>query len=59
MNVTAEGIETPAQLAHLASLNCESAQGYFLSRPIHADEATDLLRTGMHSAPPQSSTDAA
>ena len=59
MNVTAEGIETPAQLAHLTSLNCESAQGYFLSRPIHADEATDMLRTGMNNCPPTSSTDAA
>lgn len=33
----AEGIETPAQLAHLRSLGCELGQGYLFARP---DELT-------------------
>jgi diguanylate cyclase (GGDEF)-like protein/PAS domain S-box-containing protein len=45
LKVTAEGIETPEQLAQLQDLHCENAQGYFLSRPLPSDKATDLLRT--------------
>jgi diguanylate cyclase (GGDEF)-like protein/PAS domain S-box-containing protein len=45
LKVTAEGIETPEQLAQLQDLQCENAQGYYLSRPLPSDKATDLLRT--------------
>jgi diguanylate cyclase (GGDEF)-like protein/PAS domain S-box-containing protein len=44
MNVTAEGIETAEQLAQLKGLDCENAQGYFLSRPVEADAAAKFLR---------------
>jgi EAL domain-containing protein (putative c-di-GMP-specific phosphodiesterase class I) len=44
MKVTAEGIETAEQLAQLKGLECENAQGYFLSRPVNSDSATEMLR---------------
>jgi EAL domain-containing protein (putative c-di-GMP-specific phosphodiesterase class I) len=43
MNVTAEGIETPAQLSQLRELGCEIGQGYFLSKPLNADAINSLL----------------
>jgi diguanylate cyclase (GGDEF)-like protein/PAS domain S-box-containing protein len=46
MKVTAEGIETEEQLAQLQQLQCENAQGYFLSRPMDSSAATELLRGG-------------
>lgn len=46
LDVVAEGIETPAQLAQLQVMDCEFAQGYLFSRPVPADQATVLLRDG-------------
>jgi len=43
MNVTAEGIEKPDQLALLAGLNCERGQGYFFSRPVSPVAAAEIL----------------
>jgi diguanylate cyclase (GGDEF)-like protein/PAS domain S-box-containing protein len=37
VEVTAEGIETPAQLTILRKLGCRFGQGYLFSRPISAD----------------------
>ncbi|CAM2152974.1 diguanylate cyclase [Pararobbsia alpina] len=34
MNVTAEGVETPAQAAFLRSIGCDKQQGYLFSRPV-------------------------
>jgi diguanylate cyclase (GGDEF)-like protein/PAS domain S-box-containing protein len=45
MKVTAEGIETPEQLAKLQELHCENGQGYLLSRPLSAAAATEMLTT--------------
>ncbi len=39
MTVTAEGIETPEQLAALRDLQCDYAQGYYFARPLPAAEA--------------------
>jgi EAL domain-containing protein (putative c-di-GMP-specific phosphodiesterase class I) len=47
MKVTAEGIETPAQLAQLANLKCENGQGFFLSKPMPSGAATAVLRHGL------------
>lgn len=43
MNVTAEGVETPAAFALLASMNCDLAQGYLISRPASVEELIALL----------------
>ncbi len=43
MRVTAEGIETREQMELLRSLGCDQGQGYFLSRPLPAQTAEDLL----------------
>lgn len=42
MRVTAEGVETPAQLAWVRN-GCDEAQGYFLSRPVSAAELPAVL----------------
>jgi len=42
--VTAEGVETEAQVAGLRALHCDWAQGYHFARPMPADEFGDLLR---------------
>jgi EAL domain-containing protein (putative c-di-GMP-specific phosphodiesterase class I) len=43
MEVVSEGIETRQQLELLTELNCEFGQGYFLAKPLPADEAGKLL----------------
>jgi diguanylate cyclase len=53
MSITAEGIETPEELARLRALRCERGQGYYFCRPVPAeelrrvldDEATDVDRS--------------
>jgi len=42
MRVTAEGVETAAQLDWVRS-GCDEAQGYFLSRPVAADAVPGLI----------------
>ena len=44
LGVVAEGVETEAQLGVLRSKNCDEIQGYFLSRPIPAEELPGLCR---------------
>jgi EAL domain-containing protein (putative c-di-GMP-specific phosphodiesterase class I) len=43
LSVTAEGVETVAQLDRLRALGCLQAQGYLLSRPVPAAEVAPLL----------------
>ncbi len=38
LSVIAEGVETKAQFAALASLGCDQAQGYLISRPVPASD---------------------
>jgi EAL domain-containing protein (putative c-di-GMP-specific phosphodiesterase class I) len=42
IRVTAEGIETPAELAHLQALGCYGGQGFLFGRPVPA-EAFELM----------------
>jgi EAL domain-containing protein (putative c-di-GMP-specific phosphodiesterase class I) len=44
MSVVAEGVETGEQLRILQALSCDEIQGYFISRPVPADDAQALLR---------------
>jgi diguanylate cyclase (GGDEF)-like protein len=43
VEVVAEGVENFSQLLHLQDQKCNEAQGFLLSRPLHAAEATELL----------------
>jgi diguanylate cyclase (GGDEF)-like protein len=43
MATVAEGIENSVQLLALQEMGCDFAQGYFLSRPVPAADATRLL----------------
>ncbi|MGI8686174.1 MAG: putative bifunctional diguanylate cyclase/phosphodiesterase [Acidimicrobiales bacterium] len=43
LRVVAEGVEDEASWDRLAALGCDSAQGYWLSRPIPAEEVADLV----------------
>ncbi|AGZ42644.1 putative bifunctional diguanylate cyclase/phosphodiesterase [Actinoplanes friuliensis] len=47
MTTVAEGIEDAVQLATLRDLDCDLAQGYFLSRPLPAPDATRILAEGL------------
>ena len=48
LTVTAEGVESPGQVAYLRSLGCDEAQGFLIGRPVPADELAPLLREGRH-----------
>jgi diguanylate cyclase (GGDEF)-like protein len=43
LRTIAEGVESLEQLQVLQSLGCDEVQGYFLSKPVSADEATKML----------------
>ena len=44
LQVVAEGVETAEVWEKLTSLGCNVAQGYYLSRPVPADDLRDWLR---------------
>ncbi|MDP9108279.1 MAG: EAL domain-containing protein, partial [Pseudomonadota bacterium] len=46
LKVLAEGVETELQWQELKDAGCDSAQGYLLSKPVSAADATLLLRPG-------------
>jgi EAL domain-containing protein (putative c-di-GMP-specific phosphodiesterase class I) len=43
LDVVAEGVETPAQLAALAGFGCGFAQGFLISRPVRAAQLAAML----------------
>ncbi len=43
VDVTAEGVETKEQLAHLRALKCEYGQGNFFSQPLDTEAAEALI----------------
>jgi Amt family ammonium transporter len=44
MNVTAEGVETLAQLQQLKELACEYGQGFYFRQPLSTEDARRMLR---------------
>lgn len=48
LQVVAEGVETPEQLAFLRTQGCDEVQGYLISRPVEADRLAGLLREDRH-----------
>jgi len=44
MEVTAEGVETPAALALLSVMGCDMIQGYLISRPIEIEAFRQFMR---------------
>jgi len=43
MDIIAEGVETPEQLAHLRALDCEYAQGFYFGKPTDREAAWALI----------------
>lgn len=43
LNIVAEGIEKPEQIAALRELGCHFGQGYFMSKPLHEDDMVALI----------------
>jgi EAL domain-containing protein (putative c-di-GMP-specific phosphodiesterase class I) len=52
LSVTAEGVETAAQLEHLRELGCLQGQGFFFSRPVSAEALPALLAAAVLPLPP-------
>lgn len=50
LKVVAEGVEDLECLSFLASIGCDLAQGYFISKPIRAEEITAMLLKGSAAA---------
>jgi Amt family ammonium transporter len=46
LGVVAEGVERKTQLNILKELNCEKIQGFYFSKPLDKDRATDLIKKG-------------
>ncbi len=44
MKIVSEGVETLEQVHMLRTMECDTAQGYYFSRPISADDFTALLK---------------
>jgi EAL domain-containing protein (putative c-di-GMP-specific phosphodiesterase class I) len=56
LDVIAEGVETAEQLARLQALGCEYGQGYYFSRPVPAEAASDCIATRGERRPPATGT---
>lgn len=51
LKVVAEGIEEAACLAFLQQIGCDYAQGYFIGRPLKADDLAELAATTVEARP--------
>jgi len=48
MKVVAEGVETLQQLGYLRANGCDEFQGYYLSKPITAEDMSRFLESDLH-----------
>ena len=48
MDVVAEGVETPQQVAQLQALEADYAQGYYFAKPLPPEEAAAFLQNQHH-----------
>ena len=46
LKVIAEGVESKAQLMHLKAIGCDQVQGYYLQRPVAAEQLEQILMAG-------------
>jgi EAL domain-containing protein (putative c-di-GMP-specific phosphodiesterase class I) len=46
LDIIAEGVETPEQVAYLADCGCNAFQGYWFSRPLPGAEVLSILDEG-------------
>jgi EAL domain-containing protein (putative c-di-GMP-specific phosphodiesterase class I) len=53
LKVVAEGVERTEQLKFLRAERCDAAQGYFLFRPLPADEVTEVLKINRRECVPR------
>lgn len=54
LEVVAEGVELDEHRTALTDLHCESAQGFYFSRPVPGDELDALVKRGVGGEPPSS-----
>ncbi|MGB3135588.1 MAG: EAL domain-containing protein [Nodosilinea sp.] len=54
--VVAEGIETAEQASYLKTHRCQGGQGYYFSKPLSVEAATDLIAQLSGSAPAKTET---
>lgn len=52
LHVVAEGVEQASQIETLKSLNCETVQGYYYSKPLSKAEFTEFLKEQKNNATP-------
>jgi EAL domain-containing protein (putative c-di-GMP-specific phosphodiesterase class I) len=50
MTITAEGVETAAQIDFIRAAGCTEAQGYFLNTPQPVQEAVRIFQRGRAAA---------
>ena len=56
LDVVAEGVEDEATMDLLVEYGCDTAQGYYFSRPVPADELAQWLETSSFGVPRRLST---
>ena len=45
MDIVAEGIEEKTQMDDLRGLGCQYGQGYFMAKPMPADDIVELIKS--------------